>query len=493
MISATGLLTPTEAHVMAGLVPAICRSAGSGTDGRDKPGHDDEAPVGMVRFLPFLLLLLALPALADAPLTGAAAYGDWHSDVPGVTRHITSDAMPAPNATLSAHRAPSVVTRPASAMLRVPPGFEVDPFAGGLERPRQLRVAPNGDVFAAESDAGRLRILRVPPGATSKPQPYVFAEGLSYPFGIAFWPPGPDPRFVYVAATDQIVRFPYRSGDLRTRGKPQVVVPRLPVGGHATRDLVFSPDGRSMFVSVGSETNIATDLPPLETASTRAWDAAHGLGSAWGSEQDRADVLSFDADGGNRRTYATGLRNCTAEAIQPPGGALGGTLWCVVNERDGLGDDLPPDYATSVHQGEFYGWPWYYIGGHEDPRLKGLRPDLAGHVTVPDVLIQPHSAPLGIAFYDGDQFPPEYRGDAFVTLRGSWNRARRTGYKVIRLRFANGKPTGEYEDFLTGFVASDQAVWARPVGIAVARDGSLLVSEDGNSTIWRIAYRGNNR
>jgi glucose/arabinose dehydrogenase len=443
----------------------------------------------MQRFLPFLLsLLLTLSARADAPLTGAGAYGDWHSDAPGVVRNITADAMPLPNATLSAHRAPSVVTRPAGAMLRVPPGFEVEPFAAGLERPRLLRVAPNGDVFVAESDAGRVRILRTPPGATGRPQSHVFAEGLSYPFGIAFWPPGPDPRFVYVAATDQVVRFPYRPGDLRAHDKPQIVVPHMPVGGHSTRDLVFSPDGRSMFVSVGSQSNIPTDLPPRDAAAAHAWDAAHGLGSAWGSEQERADVLAFDPDGGNRRIFAAGLRNCTAEAIQPPGG----TLWCVVNERDGLGDDLPPDFATSVRQGAFYGWPWYYTGGHEDPRLKGLRPDLAGHVTVPDVLIQPHSAPLGIAFYEGNQFPPDYRGDAFVTLRGSWNRARRTGYKVIRVRFANGRPTGEYEDFLIGFVASDQAVWARPVGIAVAQDGSLLVSEDGNGTIWRIAYRGKN-
>jgi glucose/arabinose dehydrogenase len=450
------------------------------------------------RIAPFLLPWLLVPGvLADAPLTGAAAYGDWHSDAPGLVRHITADAMPPPNATLSAHRAPSVVTRPAGALLHVPPGFEVEPFAAGLERPRLLRVAPNGDVFAAESDAGRLRVLRAAPGATGKPQSNVFAEGLSYPFGVAFWPPGPDPRFIYVAATDQVVRFPYRPGDLRARGKPQIVVPHLPVGGHATRDLVFSPDGRSMFVSVGSEANISLDLPPHDAAAARAWDTAHGLGAAWGSEQERADVLAFDPDGGNRRILATGLRNCTAEAIQPAGGAQGGAqagaLWCVVNERDGLGDDLPPDYATSVQQGAFYGWPWYYIGGHEDPRLKGQRPDLAGHVTVPDVLIQPHSAPLGIVFYGAEQFPPAYRGDAFVTLHGSWNRARRTGYKVIRLRFANGRPTGEYEDFLTGFVASDQAVWGRPVGLAVAQDGALLVSEDGNGTIWRVSYRGNNR
>ena len=220
-----------------------------------------------------------------------------------------------------------------------------------------------------------------------------------------------------------------------------------------------------MFVSVGSGSNIGTT-----------------------GEEERADVLAFDADGGNRRIFASGLRNCSAEAIVPGTGAL----WCVVNERDGLGDDLPPDYATAVREGAFYGWPWYYIGDHEDPRLRGQRRDLAGHVTLPDVLIQPHSAPLGIAFYDATQFPPEYRGDAFVTLHGSWNRARRTGYKVIRLRFANGRPTGAYEDFLTGFVASDQAVWGRPVGIAVAHDGALLVSEDGNGTIWRIAYRGGN-
>jgi glucose/arabinose dehydrogenase len=326
------------------------------------------------RFLAILLLLLStLPVRADVPLTGAAAYGDWHSDAPGVVRYIAPDNLPPPYATLSAHHAPSVVTRPAGAMLRVPAGFEVEPFAAGLERPRTLRVAPNGDVFVAESGAGRIRILRAAPG-TARPQAEVFAEGLSYPFGIAFFPPGPDPRFVYVAATDQVVRFPYRAGDLRARGRPDVVVPHLPVGGHATRDVVFAPDGRTMFVAVGSQSNIAADLLPHDAAATRAWDAVHGRGAAWGSEQDRADVLAFDPDGGNRRSFATGLRNCTAEAIQPSGGAL----WCVVDERDGLGDDLPPDYATSVREGAFYGWPWCYIGAHEDPRRKGLRADLGG-------------------------------------------------------------------------------------------------------------------
>ena len=190
-------------------------------------------------------------------------------------------------------------------------------------------------------------------------------------------------------------------------------------------------------------------------------------------------------DGKNEKIYATGLRNCSGMAIQPDNGAL----WCVVNERDGLGDNVPFDYATSVKEGGFYGWPWYYIGGNEEPRRKGERPDLASEVTVPDVLFQGHSAPLSIAFYNDDAFPAEYRGNAFVALHGSWNRSGRTGYKVVMLPFKDGKPTGEYKDFMTGFVLSDNEVWGRPVGIAVAKDGSLLVSEDGNGTIWRVSYK----
>ncbi len=183
--------------------------------------------------------------------------------------------------------------------------------------------------------------------------------------------------------------------------------------------------------------------------------------------------------------FAAGLRNCAGLAVDP----ASGEPWCAVNERDGLGDNLPPDHVTRVQEGHFYGWPWYYIGDHEDPRHKGERPDLAGKVTVPDVLIQPHSAPLGIAFYEGTMFPAEYRGNAFVTLHGSWNRHQRTGYKVVRIV----PGSGAYEDFLTGFVTEDGGVWGRPVGVAVAKDGSLLVSEDGNGTIWRIAYTGNHQ
>jgi glucose/arabinose dehydrogenase len=221
----------------------------------------------------------------------------------------------------------------------------------------------------------------------------------------------------------------------------------------------------------------------LRGAEAAAFEKGHAPGATWGEEENRADVLAVDPDGGNRRVYATGLRNCAGLGIQPANGAL----WCAVNERDLLGDDLPPDYATSVQDGHFYGWPWYYIGANEDPRLKGQRPDLASRVTVPDVLIQPHSAPLQIAFYDGAQFPPAWRGSAFVSLHGSWNRGKRTGYKVVRLPFEGSKPTGEYEDFLTGFVVGESGVWGRPVGLAVAKDGALLVGEDASGTIWRVS------
>jgi glucose/arabinose dehydrogenase len=210
--------------------------------------------------------------------------------------------------------------------------------------------------------------------------------------------------------------------------------------------------------------------------------AASGAGS--GDEAGRAAVFAFPPEGGRLTLVASGLRNCVSLAVQPQNGAL----WCATNERDGMGDNLPPDYATRVPAGSFFGWPWYYTGAHPDPRHAGERPDLARQIRVPDVLIQPHSAPLGIVFYTGAQFPPEYRGDAFVTLHGSWNRAKRTGYKVVRLRMQSGIPTGVYEDFLTGFVVNQAAVWGRPVGITVAQDGALLVSEDGNGTIWRVSH-----
>jgi glucose/arabinose dehydrogenase len=446
------------------------------------------------------LLAATMPAATDgnaqgagappAILAGAAAYGDWRSDAPGIRRRLSADALPAPYASRSASNSPAVVAAPANAALKVPAGFTVGRFAAGLDTPRTIRVAPNGDIFVAESGAGRIRVMRAADGAATPAQNTEFADNLSAPFGIAFYPPGTDPQYLYVANTNAVVRLPYRNGDLKARGAAETIVPRLPEGGHWTRDVAFSPDGRRMFVSIGSASNVAQGLPRKSPEEIRAWEAANGLGAAWAGENRRADILAFAPDGSDMRRFATGLRNCVALAVQPRGGAL----WCATNESDGLGDDLPPDYATRVGEGKFYGWPWYYIGDHQDPRHKGERPDLAGKVTIPDVLLQPHSAPLGIAFYDAPDtavsgFPDAYRGDAFVALHGSWNRSKRTGYKIVRLLLKDGVPSGIYEDFLTGFVIDDDTVWGRPVGIAVAHDGALLLSEDGNGTIWRIAYR----
>ncbi len=421
----------------------------------------------------------------DGLLTGRAALGDWHGDAPGVRRLITPADLPAPFATRSSGNAPSVVEPPKGRVPKAPPGFRVDLFADGFENPRVLRVAPNGDVFVANTAAGDIRVLRAPDGAARVERSATFATGLDEPFGIAFYPPGPAPRYVYVAETNRVVRYPYRPGDLVATGRAEVVVPQIAAttGGHTTRDLAVSADGSRLFVSVGSASNVAGEMAPRSVADAAAWDAVHGLGAAWGPETDRADVLSFTPEGGDRRVVATGLRNCVGLAVQPSSG----DLWCSTNERDGLGDDLVPDYVTHVRPGAYYGWPWYYVGDREEPRLAGQRPDLKGRMTEPDVLLQPHSASLGMTFYDADAFPAGYRGDAFAAEHGSWNRSARTGYKVIRIRLRNGVPTGEYDDFLTGFVVDDRAVWGRPVGIAVAHDGALLVSEDGNGTVWRIA------
>jgi glucose/arabinose dehydrogenase len=423
----------------------------------------------------------------DRPLaTGPAAYGDWRSDAPGVRRKITPADLPAPMASRPAVNPSRIIPRPAAGALRAPPGFSVSLFAKGLTEPRIVRVAPNGDIFVAESSAGRVRVFRAADGASTPSASGIYASGLDEPFGIAFYPPGPSPRYVYVAGTTAIVRFPYSSGDLKASGAAETVVASLPRGGHWTRDIAFSGDGKTMYVSVGSGSNDAEDMYPMQASQLAAFEASHPAGAAWGSEEKRADVLAFDPDAGRMRIFATGIRNCTGLAVQPASGAL----WCAVNERDMLGDDLPPDYATSVKDGGFYGWPWYYIGAHVDPHHEGERADLAEKITVPDVLIQPHSAPLGITFYQGGQFPQEYQGDAFVALHGSWNRAKRTGYKIVRLIFKEGAPTGEYQDFLTGFVADDTSVWGRPVGVAVAHDGALFVTDDAAGVVWRVTYDG---
>jgi glucose/arabinose dehydrogenase len=424
-------------------------------------------------------------ALAQSgPLTGTTAFGDWRADKPGITRLIKPEDLPPPGATSSAANFPRVTPRPAKAVPQVPAGFKIELFAEGLSGPRLMRVAPNGDIFIAETGPGRIRVLRAADGESKPSVNEIYATGLSQPFGIAFFPNGNDPQWLYVANTDSVVRFPYKAGDIKALGKPETVVAELPHGsGHSTRDIVFTNDGKRMLVSVGSVSNDAEGMGS-PAGGLPSWIGQHPLGASWGSEADRADVLAFDPEGKGLSVFAGGIRNCVGLAVHP----ATGDLFCSTNERDGLGDNLVPDYVTRVREGAFYGWPWFYIGDNEDPRHKGERPDLKGKMTVPDVLLQAHSASLGLTFYNAGMFPAEYRGDGFAAEHGSWNRSKRTGYKVIRIRLENGVPTGEYQDFVTGFVIDDSRVWGRPVGVAVAHDGALLVSEDGSGTIWRVTH-----
>jgi hypothetical protein len=433
---------------------------------------------------------------APAPAAVAATdMGDYHHDSPGTVHRVVLSELPAPFSTRSAGNGPKVVTPPEGAFLSVPHGFRITAYAKGFSgAPRLVRVAPNGDIFVAETNAGSVAVLRGKGGSDEAPKREEFAVGLDGPFGIAFYPQDGHPKWVYVASLNSVVRYPYRNGDMVARGEPETVLARLAPqssGGHTTRDLAFSPDGKRMFVSVGSGSNVAEGMVTKGPEEIRSWEAAHGVGSSWGAETSRADILVTDPLGREPlRAYATGIRNPVGLAISPTTGAL----WTSTNERDELGDDLVPDYVTSVKEGGYYGWPWYYMGGHEDPRHAGERPDLAGKTINPDVPVQAHSAALEIAFYAADSglsaFPAEYRGDLFVAFHGSWNRNSRTGYKVVRVRFKNGVPTGEYEDFVTGFVVDEQSVWGRPVGVAVAHDGALLVTDDGGRTLWRVSYAG---
>lgn len=430
---------------------------------------------------------------ASPVLTGAEALGDWTSDKPGITRHITPTDLPKPNQRESVRNSSQVADRPANAKLSVPAGFTVAEFFDDLDGPRTIRVAPNGDVFVAESRAGRVRVLRPAADGAKPAGAEAFAEGLTNPFGIAFYPAA-NPQWVYVGETNRVVRYPYKAGDMKASGAAEVIVAKLAdtANGHSTRDIAFTKDGARMLVSVGSQSNFAEGLmEPKSAADIAAWEKINGMGGAWGAEAGRASVISFTPDGKDRKPFANGIRNCVGLNQNP----ATGDIYCSTNERDTLGNNLVPDYLTRVKENNFYGWPWYYLGDNEEPRLAGARPDLKGKVTVPDVLFQSHSAALQTTFYPtqitgASAFPAEYRGDAFVALHGSWNRAPRTGYKVVRVKLNNGVPVGEYQDFLTGFVIDQEKVWGRPVGVTVMKDGSLLVSEDGNSTIWRVAFTG---
>ncbi|MFZ1430827.1 MAG: PQQ-dependent sugar dehydrogenase [Geminicoccaceae bacterium] len=435
--------------------------------------------------MPVRILVLAIGILATTCISGAAAaadcaagklmgaaaaLSDWSDDRPGRCRRLLpGDLLPPSKSNTSFSK---IVAVPTGVLPRVPPGFQVTRLFRSGAKPRLIRTAPNGDVFVAESAAGQIRVLR-PSSTCSVGTTALFATGLDRPFGIAFYPAGDNPQYVYVAENSRVVRYPYTSGALAPGGAAEVVVARLPQGagalqgkGHWTRDVAFSADGKTMYVSVGSYSNVQ---------------------QSGEDETERAAILSFTPTGGSRKIFASGLRNPVSLSIQPVTGAL----WTTVNERDGLGDELVPDYVTRVRRGEFYGWPWYYIGQRRDTRPGTALPGSLPPVAVPKVLLQAHTASLGSAFYTGSQFPAEYRYSLFIAAHGSWNRANPTGSKVIRLAFdAAGNAARYYEDFMTGFTVSNHNVWSRPVGIAVGKDGSLFVSEDANNYIYCVSYTG---
>jgi glucose/arabinose dehydrogenase len=417
----------------------------------------------MIRFSRRMLATIVLGLTASTLSNTLAKPGDRY--------YVDPAHLPGPFATRSVLRIPRIVSRAAGAKLSVPPGFHVLVLAGGFHNPRWMTVLPNGDIVVIESrvEVGpnlfpkRIWILQSRPG---KPvRKFLFAVDRDLPLGVDY-----RNGYLYVANTDQVVRWRFTPGQTKAGGDPEVVISGIPGHGynqHWSRNILFSPTGDRLFLTVGSEFNLAEEKPPRACVT----------------------VYPMNADGlpsGAPTVYASGLRNPVGLAFNP----VTGVLWTTCNERDYTGDDLVPDFLTGLKPGGFYGWPNYYIGRHRDPRMPS-RPDLRRRSIVPDVLFQSHSAPLGLVFYRGHEFPKEYRGDAFVAMHGSTNRHERTGYKVVRIHFdAHGRPVHGYEDFLTGWLPNPNApeVWGRPAGLAVDATGALLIADDGGGKIWRVTY-----
>ena len=398
-----------------------------------------------------IVLGICLAALGLGAASAAAG------DYPGKHFSVSPTDLPKPYATPAAANVPETVARPEGAVPQAPKGFAVSVYASGLADPRFMALAPNGDVFLTEPREGKVLLLH---GAAKADKISTFAGGFNRPHGLAL-----HDGALYVGDVDAVWKLDYIDG--ATSSAKRIRVTKQSFGGssdHFSRDIAFGPDG-TLFLAIGSGANVEEGEPAT-----------------------RATVQKVNADG-TLTTFASGIRNPVGIAFYPGTNAL----WVSVNERDGLGDGLVPDYLTHLEQGAFYGWPWAYIGHNPDPTFGKNRPDMVAKTAVPDLLFQSHSAPLGLAFYDGAQFPAEYKGDAFVSLHGSWNANTPTGYKVVRVRFANGKPAGGYDDFLTGFAkpgTSPAQVWGRPAGLLVAKDGSLLVADDAGNTVWRVAYTG---
>jgi glucose/arabinose dehydrogenase len=395
-------------------------------------------------------------ALAVIGIAGAA----FAADAPGTRHQYSAQDLPKPYATPAVDNSAQIVARPQGWLPQVEKGFAISVFAGGLSNPRWMALAPNGDVFLAEPGAGKVTLLRAAAGGGKADQIFTFARGFDRPHGLAF-----HDGALFVGDLNAVWKLGYANGATQAAGRTRITQQAFGgKQGHDARDIAFGPAG-ALYVAIGSAGNVETDDPPT-----------------------RASVQTVNANG-TLSLYASGLRNPVGIVVQP------GTdqMWVTVNERDGLGDNLPPDYATHVDRGAFYGWPYAYIGPHPDPTFGAKRPDLVAKTKAPDVLFQPHSAPLGLAFYNGKQFPADYRGDAFVAFHGSWNSGQPHGYKVVRIHFAGGKPVGGYEDFVTGFwdgKMSPAHVYGRPAGLLVAKDGSLLIADDAGKTVWRVAYTG---
>jgi glucose/arabinose dehydrogenase len=399
----------------------------------------------------------------------------------------SGDRLPAPFDTPWYRKITRVVAMPDDHQLTLPSGFHVSRFADKLQFARFMALAPNGDVFLAEPsrESARITVLRDADRDGVAETRITFATGLNRPFGLAFWK-----DYLYVGNNDSVVRFSYKPGQTTAAGPPEKIAALPPSDAaldqdtanrlhidisqtrgynHWTRNVLFNPAGTKLYVTVGSSTNATPE-----------------------TDERRAAINEYNPDGSGHRVFASGLRNPVGLAFLP----ATNTLWTVVNERDHLGDDLVPDYLTSVRDGGFYGWPYSYIGTHVDPTVSPQRPELVARAVAPDVLLSSHAAALGLLFYNGTRFPPAYRHSAFIALHGSINRSKLSGYSVVRIPFRDGKPAGAPQPFLSGFIARDdeeKEVWGRPVGLLELRDGSLLVSDDGGNRIWRITYGTSSR
>lgn len=410
-----------------------------------------------------LLALAVLCGVSASDLRAdTVAIGAGPDEAVGTQFHVRLEDLPEPGERQVVSNRPVVVDRPSGARLRVPAGFRATLFADGLTHPRAMVVAADGAVFVTEPNAGHILRLQDTDGDGAVDERSIFAAGFHLPSGLAL-----QEGALYVADERAVWWLGLAEGRARAEARRPVTRPGAlgDAGGHWTRMLRFSPDGRSFYVSVGSERNLAEEELP------------------------RASVQRFDLIDGTRMTFASGLRNPVGLAFHPETG----DLFTVVNERDGLGDDLVPDYLTDIEQGDFFGWPYAYLGTRPDPEFGDIRPDLVARSKTPPVLFAAHSGALDLLFYDGASFPADYRGDAFVAFHGSWNAARPTGYKIVRVPFEGGRPTGTYETFAIGFWlegSSPARVWGRPAGLTLDRQGALFISDDEGGTIWRVSWSG---